>query len=97
MYNDNEIHLPNIIKALDTFSKDLTAVFVQHFAYFFYLNDHYMMSTDYIDNLDMGMTPEEDSQYWVAPFIQEIFDKWIKPKRKDIADEIKSKSLMKLE
>ena len=56
-----------------------------------------MMSTDYIDNLDMGMTPEEDSQYWVAPFIQEIFDKWIKPKRKDIADEIKSKSLMKLE
>ncbi len=97
LLNDNEIYLPERVKALDTFSADLTAVFVQHFAYLFYLNDHYMMSTDYVDYLDLGMTPEEGSQYWVSPFIQKVFDKWIKPYRPDIADEIKSNTSMKLE
>ncbi|GAB4450647.1 MAG: hypothetical protein Fur0028_06150 [Bacteroidales bacterium] len=97
LLNDNEIYLPNRVKALDTFSADLIAVFVQHFAYLFYLNDHYMISTDYVVYLDVGMTPEEGSQYWVSPFIQKTFDKWIKPYRPDIADEIKSKTSMKLE
>jgi hypothetical protein len=97
LLNDNEIYLTNRVKALDTFSADLTAVFVQHFAYLFYLNDHYMMSTDYVDYLEAGMTPEEGSQYWVSPIIQKTFDKWIKPFRPDIADEIKSKTSMQLE
>lgn len=97
LLNDNEIYLENRAKSLDTFSSDLTAVFVQHFAYVFYLSDHYMMSSDYIDSLDCGLTPEEDSQYWVAPFVQEIFDRWIKPNRPDIASEIKSNTAMKLE
>lgn len=97
LLNDGEIYLPNRIKELDTFSTDLTAIFVQHFAYLFYLNDHYMMSSDYLDSLEIGMTPKEDSQYWVAPFIQQFFDKWIKPNRQDIADELKSKTSMKLE
>jgi hypothetical protein len=43
------------------------------------------------------MTPEEGSQYWVSPFIQKTFDNWVKPYRPDIADEIKSKTSMKLE
>ncbi|WP_206458886.1 hypothetical protein [Anaerovorax sp. IOR16] len=29
-----------------------------------------VMSTDYIDYLDCGDTPPEDSQYWVAPFVE---------------------------
>lgn len=29
-----------------------------------------VMSTDYIDYLDCGYTPPEDSQYWVAPFVE---------------------------
>ena len=32
-----------------------------------------IMSYDYIDSLDCGMNPLEQSQYWVAPFIQEFF------------------------
>ena len=96
LLNDSEIYLPTRIKELDTFSADLTAIFVQHFAYLFYLNDHYLMSSDYFDHLDAGMTPKEGSQYWVAPFIQKIFDDWIKPNRQDIADEIKSKTSMAL-
>lgn len=27
-------------------------------------------STDYVDFLDCGYTPSEESQYWVAPFIK---------------------------
>jgi hypothetical protein len=97
LLNDNKIYLKNRVKSLNTFSTDLTAVFVHHFAYLFYLNDHYMTSTDYVDYLDLGMTPVEDSQYWVAPFIKNVFDKWIKPNRPDIANEIKAKTKMKLD
>ena len=97
LLNDNEILLAKRVKALDTFSSDLTAIFIQHFAYLFYLNNHYMRSTHYIECLDMNETPEEDSLYWVSPFIQETFDKWIKPYNSDIASEIKSKTVMYLE
>ena len=75
----------------------MRALFIQHFAYIFYLNDHYFMSSDYVDYLDVGMTPEEDSQYWVAPFIQEVYTEIIKKYRPDIAIEIKDKTEMKLE
>ena len=55
------------------------------------------MSSDYVDSLDVGITPEEDSQYRVAPFIQEIFNNIIKTNRPDIAEEIKKNTEMKLE
>jgi hypothetical protein len=97
LQNDNEIHLPGRVKLLDIFFTDLLAVFIQHFAYLFYLNDYYMASTYYIDCIDVGITPEDGSQYWVSPFIQKTFDKWIKPYRPDIALLIKSHTSMKLE
>ena len=56
-----------------------------------------MMSSDYVDNLDCGLTPEEDSQYFVAPFVQEVFDAVIKKNRMDLAEAIKNKTLMKLD
>ena len=96
LLNDNEIHNPNRIKYLDAISFDMRALFIQHFAYIFYINDHYFMSSDYINSLDVGMTPEEDSQYWVAPFIQEIFSEIIEKYRPDIAKEIKENTEMKL-
>lgn len=97
MLNDNEIFNPNRIKYLDAISFDMCALFIQHFAYIFYLNDHFFMSGDYVDSLELGITPEEDSQYWVAPFIQEIFDKIVRIKRPDIADEIKKNTDMNLD
>lgn len=96
LLNDNQIHLEGRVKAINRFQHDLIAIFVQHFSYLFYLNEHYMMSSDYVDYLDMGMAPEEDSQYWVAPFIQEAFDKYVKVYRSDIAEELKAKTSMKL-
>jgi len=97
LLNDNEIYLENRLESLNTFSKDLENIFVLHFSYLFYLNDHYMMSSDYVDSLECGLTPEEGSQYFVASFVQKVFDTVIKKNRMDLAEEIKSKTSMKLE
>lgn len=96
LLNDNHIYNPNRVKWLTIFSQDLEALFIQHFAYIFTLNSHYMMSTDYMDCLDMGVEPEENSQDWVAPFIQEAFDKVIKTERADIAKWLKDNTCMNL-
>ena len=39
------------------------------------------MASDYRDCLDVGLSPEPGSEYWIAPFAQEAFDKYIKPNR----------------
>lgn len=97
LLNDSKIYYKNRSVALDTFSSDLEAIFIQHFAYIFYLNNHYMISSDYHDSLELGLVPEKDSEYFVAPFIQNVFEKVIKTKRPDIANEIKSKTVMLLD
>lgn len=96
LLNDNEIYLENRIAVLNVFSKDLENLFILHLSYLFYLNDYYMMGSNYVDSLDLGLTPEEGSQYLVAPFIQEIFDKVIKKNRMDLATEIKNNTVMKI-
>jgi len=94
--NNNESYLENRVAILDGFSKDLENIFILHLSYLFYLNDRYMMSSDYVDSLDCGQTPEEGSQYYVAPFVQEIFDSVIKKNRIDLATEIKNNTSMML-
>lgn len=89
--------IENRIAILNVFSKDLENLFILHLSYLFYINDKYMMSSDYVDSMDLGLTPEEGSQYFVAPFIQEIFDKVIKKNRMDLAMKLKSHTAMKLE
>lgn len=34
-----------------------------------------IMASDYLDALDFSMIPEENSQYWVAPFVVEFIEK----------------------
>jgi hypothetical protein len=97
LLNDNKVYLENRLAILNRFLKDLEDIFILHLSYLFYINEHYMMSNDYIDSLDCGVTPEKDSQYSVARFIQEIFDSVIKKNRMDLAIEIKSKTCMMLE
>lgn len=41
------------------------------------INPTCIMSSDYVDALEMDMIPEEGSQYWVAPGIQEFIDKYV--------------------
>jgi hypothetical protein len=96
LLNDGQIFLRNRIVILNKFSEDLENIFILHLSYLFYINEHYMMSSDYVDSLDLGTTPEPDSQYFVAPFVQEIFDTIITTKRADLAAEIKKKTVMQL-
>ncbi len=97
LLNDSEIYLKNRVSILNRFSEDLEDIFIFHLSYLFYIKDHYMMASEYIDCLDCGLEPEPDSLYWVAPFIQEIFDSVIKKNRMDLVTEIKSKTAMMLE
>ena len=93
--NDNKMPLDRI-KILDELQEDLENIFILHIACIFHMNNHYMMSSDYHDCMDIGIQPEEDSQYWVATFIQDIFDKLIDVKRPDVATFIKQNTAMKL-
>ena len=81
---------------MNVFANDVLDLFIRHVAYMFFLNDHHMTSSDYLDALECGMQPEEDSQYWVAPFIQTTFDEIIKPRRLDIVNVIKANTAMHL-
>lgn len=96
MLNDNEIHIESRGQWLDRLANDVRDVFVLHLGYVFFLNDHYMMSSDHLDALECNMEPEADSQYWVAPFIQDIFHEVVTPRRPDITAAIKANSTMQL-
>ena len=95
--NDNKIQYYNRIKHLDAISSGMRALFIQHFAYIFYINEHYFISSDCIGWHSAGITSEEDSQYWAEPFIQKIFSEIIEKHRPNIAKEIKEKTKIKLE
>lgn len=96
LVNDNEVSLPNRMRWLDTFRADAQDLLVMHLGYVFFLKDHYMMSSDYTDALECGVQPAPDSQYWVAPFVQEIFDEVISPRCAKITATIRGSSVMQL-
>jgi hypothetical protein len=96
LINDNRVHFAKRISLLDTFGSDLENIFILHLSCIFHLKDHYMVSSDYSDFMNVGMAPEPDCQYWVAPFIQQIFSDIIKAKRPDIAEFILDRTSMHL-
>lgn len=97
LLNDNKIYLEDRIQWLDSLLQDAQDIFILHLAFIFFLNDHYLMSSDYLDSLECHLEPEEGSQYWVAPFVQKIFTEVIAKKRPDIAVAIKKNTSMELE
>jgi hypothetical protein len=97
LINDNDVYLGDSrIKTLNVFSNDLRDLIIFHISCLFCINDHYMMSSDYIDYLECGEEPVEDSQYWVATFIQELLTNVIDLNRHDVYNLIKSKTSMQL-
>ena len=96
LLNDSQLVFTNQLKALEEFSSDLRDVLILHIAYIFTINDHYMMASDHMDCLECGLTPDPDSEYWVAPFVQDIFDQTLKKYRPDVVAEIKKCSSMHL-
>ncbi len=96
MFNDNAIHNDNRIKELGQLSICIKDIFTLHFAYFFHLHPAYMSSSDYREYMDVGETPPEGCQNWVAPFIQTTFDKYIKTRMPQLASYIRESSCMEL-
>lgn len=94
--NNNMIHNPNRIKELNNLYACILHLFIFHFSYMYMLNPQYMMSSDYVDALDCGYEPEEGSQYWVASYVHEVFDKYIITKRPDIAEYMRNHTYMEL-
>ncbi|CAK7033257.1 MAG: hypothetical protein DESF_01397 [Desulfovibrio sp.] len=97
LLNDNEIFLKNRIKILNRFLLDMRDLFTLHFSYIFSIHENYMISSDYVDHLDCGTNPPENSQYWVAPFVKEVFDKTITKHRPDVAAFMRKTTSMMLE
>jgi hypothetical protein len=96
LINDNQIYLKDRMKEFDSLSNDLRDLIIFHVSCLFYINNHYMMSSDYIDYLECGEEPVKDSQYWVATFVQELLTNVIDSNRHDVYSLIKSKTFMQL-
>lgn len=79
LYNCSSLYLKHRDVFLSKIQTVLSTLFELHLSFLFSLNPHYLTSSDYRDCLEMGMTPPEGSEYWIAPFAQEIFDTYIKP------------------
>lgn len=79
LYNCSAIYLKHRDVFLSKIQTVLNTLFVLHLSFIFSLTPHYLTASDYRDCLEMGMTPPEGSEYWIAPFAQEIFDTYIKP------------------
>lgn len=96
LLNDKDIYIEHRKDWLDAMSKDVLNLVIQHLGYVFFQNWQYMMSSDYMDALECDMQPEEESQYWVAPFVQEMFNEVITPARPDLTTLLKESTPMKL-
>ena len=96
LLNDGRIYLKERSQHLEQLRKDVRNVFILNISYIFIVNEHYMVSSDYLEHLEMGMTPPENSQYWVAPFIQEMLNKILLENRPDILELLKRSTNMEL-
>lgn len=49
-------------------------------------------STDMMDHLDLGLTPPDDCQYWIARFIQEYIDEKVVPLHPELKTYLKDRN-----
>lgn len=96
LMNIKEIYLDGRVQILGQLRRDLRDIVVLHLAYVFSINPAYMAASDYIDALECDIEPEDGSQYWVAPNVQEMFDRYLSPWRPDVAAVVKASSDMEL-
>lgn len=74
----------------------LKQIMIVHLAFTFYMNGHYMMADTYMSYKEMGDTPPEGSEHWLAKYAQDAFDEFIKPHTK-LAEFIKENCCMVIE
>ena len=85
LYNCSAIYLENREKLLIRIQSIVKTLFTLHFSFIFSLNPHYLMASDYRDCIEMGLIPPSGSEYWIAPFAQEAFNKYVNP-NKELSD-----------
>lgn len=95
LLNCPSVYIEDRMQQLKNADIILNQIVLIHMAFIFYLNGHYMMASDHIDYLDMGMTPPEGSEYWLANYAQDAFDEFIKPHER-LATFIKEHSTMEI-
>lgn len=89
LLNCNKCYLKEREGYLESFKMIVKALFTLHLSFLFLLSPAYVMSSEYMDSLDFGITPSIDASRLVAPFAQEAFDKYIKP-HKAVSDYLKA-------
>lgn len=95
LLNCNDVYIENRERHLKNCEIILNQLFLLHLSFIFHLNPQYLMASDYMDCLEMGMTPPDGSQNWIASFAQDAFDVIIKP-HKVIANYILSTCHLKI-
>lgn len=96
MLNDSDLCMSRRAAAVRQFEMDLADIFILHFACTLLSRGQYLASSDYVDYLELGLTPPEDSEYWVAPIAMRAFDSIVVPLRPDTASLLLASSQMKL-
>lgn len=96
MLNEGKLYMKERLDHMDQLRYDIRNVFILHVAYLFIINEAYMMSSDYIDYLEMSMSPPDGSQYWVASFIKEMINSVLSESRPDIVAFLKKSTSMEL-
>ncbi|QVK21937.1 hypothetical protein [Shewanella dokdonensis] len=84
LLNDSDVYLKNRAQSLNELSEDISSIFILHLSYILTVCEHYMMASDYLEHLECGMTLPENSQHWVAPFVQSAFSNILNKERADI-------------
>lgn len=96
LYNCNTVYLEKRReKLLSNISVILQQLMMLHVSFIFHLNPVYFMASDYMDYMEMGETPPEGSEEWIASYAQDAFDEYIKPNVK-LADYIKSTCFLQI-
>ena len=85
LLNCNTVNIKNKERHLKNCEVMLNQLFLMHLSFIIHLNPHYLIASDYMDYMEMGMTPPEGSENWIAQFAQDAFDKIIRP-HMDIAN-----------
>ena len=79
LLNCNTVYIESRERHLKNCEIILNQLFLLHLSFIFHLNPQYLMASDYIDCMEIGMTPPDGCQNRIAPFAQDAFDKVIKP------------------
>ncbi len=85
--NDPHIRdFPLSLSLLTEANDAIKLVFIIHFSYLILTKSTAMYSCDYIDALEEGMIPDENTRDCAASIIREMFEKYIEKHSKELAD-----------